>query len=327
MLKRITVLLIICFLLFSGINTFAQKVSLKCGSIEAVGGIEYQTMQWVLEEIEKRSDGKLKIDYYPASQLGSTNEQIDAVITGSIDLLAIAGNIMGNIHKDYTIDSLPFVFRDQQHRITFQNSALNEERKKTILKDIGLRIVTDNWFTKQSVLVSTKPIIKPEDFEGFKMRIPEVKGQFIGWREAIGHDPISIPFGEVYLALRQGLVDGVATRFETIEENRFPEVAPHITMIGAEFGYECVMINEKSFQKLTDDLKAILVNIFNEGGKKYSELMDIEAEKASKYLNKVNAKVYEVDTVPFRERMKNLPDELDKAGLLSKEMFEKVSKL
>ena len=327
MFKKLLILLVICALLFLGISVFAQEFTLKCGSIEAVGGIEYQTMQWVIGEINQRSEGRIKIDYYPASQLGSTNEQIDAVITGSLDLLAMAGNIMGNIHKDYTIDSLPFVFRDQQHRIAYQNSELNKERQEILLKEIGLRIIVDNWFTKQHVLVSTRPILKPEDFEGFKMRVPEVKGQFIGWSQEIGHSAITIPFGEVYLALRQGLVDGVATRFETIAENHFPEVAPHITMIGAEFGYECVMMNEKSYQKLPADLIDILVIVFNEGGKKYAELMDMEAEKALKYLEEVGAKVYEVDTALFRERMKNLPEELDKAGLLSKEMFEKINNL
>lgn len=327
-MKKLFILFVLCILLFPNMNVCAQEFTLKCGSIETVGGIEYQTMQWVIGEIDQRSEGKIKIDYYPASQLGPTNEQCDAVQVGTLDLLVMSGNIMGNISSEYyMIDSLPFVFRDQQHRIAFQNSELNKERKEKLLEELGLRIVTDEWYKLQHTLVAKRPILKPEDFKDFKMRVPEVKGQFIGWSQAIGHSPITLPWGEVYLGLRQGLIDGVAVSFEAMEETKFAEVAPHITMIGAEFGYQCVIMNEKSYQKLPTDLRDILVSVFNEGGEIYAELVKNQYAKNLAYLERIGAKVYEVDTVPFRERMKDLPEELDKAGLLSKEMFEKVSNL
>jgi len=325
-MKKLFILLIVCVLLLSTINAFGEQIKLKCGSIESVGGNQWKAMQWVMSEIEKRSNGRLKIEYYPANQLGSTSEQQDSVISGTMDMLIMAGNLMGTLGKDYIIDEIPFIFNSREHRIAYHNSELNKARRANLLKEHGLRVIADNWYYQPHVLVSKKPILKPEDFNGFKMRVPEARGQYLGWKE-LGASPATVSWGEVYLALKQGVVDGVSTSIDLIKETSFAEVAPNVIMIKTEFGYEIPLMNEKAYQKLPEDLRNILVEVFNEGGNKFVEIVDQVAAENFEYFKEKGIEVYYVDEEPFREKVKGLPDVLEKKGLISKETIKKVQSL
>ena len=136
-MKKLFFLSVMCFFLFTAINVFGADFTLKVGSIESVGGVQNRAIDWVMSEVEKRSDGRLKIDYYPANQLGSTNEQFDGLMTGTIDIFLVGGNCMESMGKEYMIDAIPFVFRDKQHRLAYQSSELNNERQESLLKKLG----------------------------------------------------------------------------------------------------------------------------------------------------------------------------------------------
>ena len=159
------------------------------------------------------------------------------------------------------------------------------------------------------------------------MRVPEARGQFLGWK-AIGTNPATVPWGEVYLALKQGVVDGVSSNFEAIKETRLAEVAPYIIMLETEFGYDAVLMNDKSYQVLPVDLRDILVETLKEGGDKYSELSDQEADDVRSYIGENDyMKVIEVDDELFRVKLTGLQEELEKEGLIEKGALDKVKDL
>jgi len=328
-MKRNSFLIIfLCLLMLLGSTIVnAKTYTLKVGSIESVGGVQYQTMQWVKEQIIKRTNGQIKLDYYPASQLGSTTEEMDSVAAGTIDIMVIGCNLMGRMGKYWIIDSLPFVFKDEEHRKAFNSSDLNEIRKKQILETHGIRIIAQNWYRTPHVLITAKPVRMVEDVKGLKMRVPEARGQYIGWKE-LGMQPATISWGEVYLALKQGVVDGVSSAFELIPEMKFHEVAPYITMLNTERSYDNVMMNNNSYMNLPENLRDILDEVFNEAGQIYEKMSWDKYYEILQTLPKEGAQILFLDTSPFREKvMANLPEKLDKEGLLEKEMWEKIQSL
>lgn len=313
--------------MFLSVTVFGEEITLKWGSIEAMGGLQYQVMQWVIPEVEARSNGRLKIDYYPANQLGSSNEQVDGVIAGTIDVLPLGCNLMGNLGKYWIIDSLPFVFKDKEHRIRYNNSEYNKDRHKDLLKEQGLVVIGYNWYRTPHVTQSSKPILKPEDFSGFKMRVGEARGQYIGWKE-VGTNPVTVPWGEVYLALKQGVADGVFIPFEMIPEQKFYEVVKYVIMLESEWSYENIMMNEATYKKLEEEgLEEILITVIKEGGDKYTELSNQNYDVSLEFLKEKGIEILFVDDSLFIEKLKGLPEKLDKEGLLDKEMFEKVENL
>ena len=130
------------------------------------------------------------------------------------------------------------------------------------------------------------------------------------------------------MALKQGVVDGVSSNFEAIKETRFAEVAPYIIMLETEFGYDAVLMNDKSYQALPVDLRDILVETLKEGGDKYSELSDQEADDVRSYIGENDyMKVIEVDDELFRVKLTGLQEELEKEGLIEKGALDKVKDL
>jgi len=329
MRKKVFFVVSMCLiiLLSSTLIINAKTYTLKVGSIESVGGVQYQTMQWVKEQIKKRTNDQIKLDFYPASQLGSTTEQMDSVAVGTIDMMIIGCNLMGRMGKYWIIDSLPFVFKDAEHRKAYNSSDLNEIRKKQILKTHGIRIIAQNWYRTPHVLLTTVPVRTVEDVQGLKMRVPEARGQYIGWRE-LGMQPATVSWGEVYLALKQGVVDGVSSAFELIPEMKFHEVAPYITMLNTERSYDNVMMNNNSYMNLPENLRDILDEVFNEAGQVYEKMSWDKYYKILQTLPKEGAQILFLDISPFRNKViDDLPELLDNEGLLEKEMWENIQNL
>lgn len=296
---------------------------IKWASIEAVGGNEYRAMQWVVQEVERRSQGRLKIDFYPASQLGSTQSLLDAVVTGSVDVFIVGCNIMGRMGKDWIVDELIYVFRDLEHRKKYNDGPLNKEREDLLLKEHGVRVIAHNWYRTPHVVLARKPIFKPDDFKGLKMRVPESKGQYLSW-QALGAKPTTVTWGETYLALRQGVVDAVEASFQLIRDMKFHEAAKYITITNSEWSYEVALMNERKFQSLSKELQDILVEVTKAGGELYEKLCFEQYNSDLALLLKEGAYVIYVDITPFKDVLKNLPGELERQGLISVGLWDKI---
>jgi len=121
-------ILLAALLLFVGAVGAQEKEEvyvLKWGSIEAVGGEQNQVMDWLVPEIKERSGGRIIIDYYPGNQLGNSDEQIDGVILGTIDVLPLGCNVMGSLGEVWAIDAIPFMFESFEQRKAYNESSLN----------------------------------------------------------------------------------------------------------------------------------------------------------------------------------------------------------
>jgi len=323
-------LLIICFfcvLILSPIIGNAETYKLTVGSIEAVGGNQYNTMQWVIDQINKRSNGQIIIEYFPANQLGTTAELLDSVAAGTIDINILGCNGMGSMGKDWIVDGIPFMFRSAEHRKLYNNSELSKIRNEQLLETHGIRAIAQNWYRTPHVLATTKPVREVGDLKGLKMRIPEARGQYLGW-SALGTNPTMITWGEVYLALKQGVVEGVSPAFDLLPETKFYEVAPYILMLNCEWSYDFVMMNNKSYMNLPEDLRNLVVKVFNEAGKIYTDRSWVNYYNTLENLPKKGAQILFLDTTPFLNKVfTTLPEKLDKEGLLEKEKWDKIQSL
>lgn len=296
---------------------------LKWGSIEAVGGIQGEVMKWMMSEVETRSNGRLKIDYYPANQLGNTDEQIDGVIAGTIDVLPLGCNLVGNLGEKWAIDSIPFIFANLDERKKYNESELNISRHEQMLETHGIRTIGYNWYRTPHVLVSTKKILLPSDLIGFKMRVPGARAQFIAWSE-LGASPVTVPWGDVYLALRQGVAQGVSVPFEMIPETKFYEVANYVSMLTTEWSYENVMMNEKRYQNLPEDLRKILLDVLEEGGDMYTKISFNNFDSAKQFLVDQGVEIIEVKVSDFIDVLSTLPDKLEAEKIISKSVIQEV---
>jgi tripartite ATP-independent transporter DctP family solute receptor len=288
-----------------------KPITLKLGSIDAVANPANVATLKFAELVSQKTNGKVKIEVYPASQLGTAISQIESIMTGSLDMGQFAVGFFGQYIKDWNVLALAFAFKNQDHLRTFLESNTNTQIKEQFLKQYKVRVLVENWLRPPNVIATTKPVRKLDDLKGLKMRVPEIEMYLQNWKQ-LGTSPTVVAWGETYMGLRQGVVEGVDLPFDFIKGMKFHEVAPNITMTNHLLTHALIIMNEDVYQKLSAEAKKALTDAGKEAGDFYVQLgrkaVETDREELS---NKLNAKIYEVDSTPFRERMAPLAKELE----------------
>jgi tripartite ATP-independent transporter DctP family solute receptor len=312
---------------FAGQAVYAQSpIVLKLGNIQAPTQSASLACERMAKLVFERSNGRLKIEFFPASQLGNAITQIEGVMMGTQDMFQDAAEWMSQFEKDYNILAMAFAFRDQNHLQAFFNSPLNAEIKERLRKDRGLRIIAENWNRAPRDLVSKKPVNSPADLQGIKMRVPEIEMYLLVWK-AMGTQPTQVAWGETYLALMQGLVDAMEGPFDTLLSMKFFEAAQNISMTHHLISASSVSINDATFSKLPKDLQEILVAAAKEAGDYFTQMGIESMTKDRKEMESKGAKFIEVDRKPFQAKVAPLVKELEDKGKWSPGLYQKIQDL
>jgi TRAP-type C4-dicarboxylate transport system substrate-binding protein len=232
---------------------------------------------------------------------------------------------LGNFVKDYQIQIMPYAFRSQAHLDKFMDSDLALELEKQ-LEEKGYLILTKHAYQLPKVTVAKKPIFTPKDLEGIKMRLPEWPIAIKAW-EALKTNVTIITWGEVYLALAQGVADAVECGCEFTYPAKFHEVAPYITKTNHLFGCRGAIIGKVTYEKLPEDLQKILVEACLVGEKHYNTLVEQARVEHTEKMLADGAAIIEVNTEPFKEMVLPIVEDLENEGFWSKGFFQKVQEI
>jgi C4-dicarboxylate-binding protein DctP len=206
--------------------------------------------------VEDKSGGTMKVEIYPAMQLGSNREQLEGVQQGSIQVVLQPTAIAGNFVPDFQVLDLPFVFPSEE----VMWRVLDGEYGQNLLKkmeDKGIVGLGFAW-TGFKQITSNKPITKFEDLKGLKMRVmnsPLLIKQYEAW----GCNAIPIDFSELYTSLQQNVVDGQENNFWTNATNRYYEVQTDFTVSAHAPLPAVLMCNKAWFDKLSPENQAIIL--------------------------------------------------------------------
>ena len=208
------------------------------------------------ELAEKYTEGKVKIDVYPNSTLYKDKEEFEAMQLGAVQLLAPATGKFAPLGvKEWEVFDLPYIFPDQK---TF-DKVINGPVGKTLLDKLEAQNVKglaiwDNGFYMAS---ANKPLRKPSDFQGQKIRISGSKVADATFRK-MGALPQILAFSEVYQALQTGVVDGCENTASNYLTQKFYEVQKHITLANHGHLQYAVVANLTYWKALAPDIRAAL---------------------------------------------------------------------
>ncbi len=240
--------------------------------------------------VEDKSNGAIKVTTYPASQLGQEREEIEGVQMGTIEMAALSTGPVPGLFPEIMLLDLPYMFPDRQAAYAFLDGPFGDKLRDMMVKKTGVRFLAfgENGFR---CFTGNKPLRKPEDFKGIKFRLMENPMHQAMVKE-MGAIPATIPFGELYTALSQGVVDGQENPISLIQSMRFYEVQKHMTLDNHVFNPHILMINDDVYQSLSPELKAIM----DEGAKLFAdeerEFNQIQSEKGLKMMQEYGLEVY-----------------------------------
>jgi tripartite ATP-independent transporter DctP family solute receptor len=207
--------------------------------------------------VEDRSGGQIKVEIYPANELGSEREQIEGVQLGSIQMCNISEGTVGIFFPEILATALPYAFRTyteawQVLDSPFMKKLMDEMRKKT-----GVRCLDVNQNGFRNFSNNIHPVKTPADLKGMKIRTMEHRGH-MKMVESLGANPVPIAWGELYTALQQKVVDGQENPPSLVLAMKFYEVQKYYTLDGHIYSIDFTFINDKFYNSLPENLRQIV---------------------------------------------------------------------
>lgn len=221
--------------------------------------------QYFADKIAERTGGAIKIEVYPASQLGTIAEMAEAVSMGSV---AMHHNTYGGLQpllSDLGLFDTPYLYRDVDHLLKAtdpETSPALKELNQKLIDTRGVRILYSFYFGTRE-LTANFPVYSPKDLAGKKIRaIPSAI--YLAAVEGMGAVAVPIDWAEVPVALSTGVADGQENPVSTLVTSKINEVQKYAMMTDHIMGSEPVVINEKVWQSLSDANKKIFQEVAKE---------------------------------------------------------------
>ncbi len=254
---------------------------------------------WAGEEIKKRSNGRYEVQVFPASSLGKESDINQGLQLGTVDIILTGASFAASSYRPLAVSYFPFIFRDAEHQLKYSRSDVFRELAKGYDDKTGNHITALTYYGARHV-TSNKPIQKPEDMKGLKIRVPDAPA-YLAFPKALGANATPIAFAEVYLALQNGTVDAQENPLPTIEAKKFYEVQKNISLTGHIVDSLLTVVGGPLWNRLSEADRTLFTEVTQEAAEKASrEIAASELRLAEEFKKKGN-NVIVVDKNAFRE--------------------------
>lgn len=303
MKKRLAIrLFAACGLLAAACGTMGlaqAQTKLKWAHVYETSEPFHRYSVWAADEIKKRTNGRYEIQVFPASTLGKESDINNGLTLGTVDIILSGASFAGNSYKPLAISYFPFIFRDAEHQLRYAKSDVFKELAKGYDEKTGNHITALSYYGARHV-TSNKPVVKPEDMKGLKIRVPDAPA-YLAFPKSLGANPTPIAFAEVYLALQNGTVDAQENPLPTIEAKKFYEVQKNISLTGHIVDSLLTIVSGQLWSKLSEADRKIFTEVMQEAAEKTGrEIIASEARLVDEFKKK-GINVIAVDKNAFRE--------------------------
>ncbi|MDR3469677.1 MAG: TRAP transporter substrate-binding protein [Xanthobacteraceae bacterium] len=253
--------------------------------------------------IKSETGGRFDLQIFPFNQLGSDTDMLSQIRSGGVEFFTMSGLILAILVPAASINGIGFAFPDYATVWKAMDGELGGYIRGEIAK-AGLVVmdrIWDNGFRQTTS--STHPIRTPEDFKGFKIRVP-VSPLWTSMFKAFDAAPASINFNEVYSALQTKVVEGQENPLALINTAKLYEVQKFCSMTNHMWDGYWFLANRRAWQSLPDDIRDIVArNINGAALKQRADLETLNVTTRDDLAAKGMA-FNQPDTAPFRDKLR-----------------------
>ncbi|SDP81830.1 tripartite ATP-independent transporter solute receptor, DctP family [Phyllobacterium sp. YR620] len=254
---------------------------------------------WAAEEINKRTNGRYKIDVFPASQLGKEADINQGLKLGTVDIIISGSSFAARDFKPIGVTYFPYIFRGPEHLIAYTKSDVFKRLAAGYEEKTGNHIAAVSYYgTRQTT--SNKPISKCSDMQGLKIRVPDVPA-YLAMPRACGANTTPIAFAEVYLALQNGTVEAQENPLTTIEAKKFYEVQKNIVLTGHIVDHLNTVVSKQLWSSLSDEDKKIFGEVMQEAAERTTKNIEEKEKALVATFKEKGINVTEVDKADFEK--------------------------
>jgi tripartite ATP-independent transporter DctP family solute receptor len=264
----------------------------------------HNAMVFMAERCAELSDGKMEIEIYPSEQLGSEQQCVELLQIGSLAITKVSAAVMESFTDDYKVLGLPYIFRDSSHMVKVLDGDIGQELLLST-QDRYIRGLCFYDAGSRSFYTINKPILKPEDLDGMKIRVMKSKTA-MDMVKALGGSPTPISYGELYTALQSGVVDGAENNPPSFYTSHHYEVCKHYALDEHTSVPDVLIISQHIWKKLNEQEKKWIQQAANESVAIERQLWFDSVKKSLEEVQKAGVTIYYPDKSLFADKISDM---------------------
>jgi tripartite ATP-independent transporter DctP family solute receptor len=253
-------------------------ITLTWSTASVPGDAHTEAIPVVKAELEKLSNGTMTIDYYHSGQLFSQNDDQNAAMMGKVDMVYSSAAWLAQHVPTMSMFAAAFTFQSYTQMTKTFNGPTGDKVFEQALK-LGYRPLMAYYLGTRQLNLTEKvgPITKPEQMKNVKFRVPNAPA-WIAMGKALGANPTPMAFGEVYMGLKTGTIDGQDNPLPTDQAAKFYEVTKYIVLTSHVVDSVWPTINEKKWQSLSKKQQGWLMKAL-EKGREFCDTTNLKKEE------------------------------------------------
>ena len=280
-----------------------EEIPRVLGTMTTVAGPESRGLTWFAGEVRRRTGGRLSLVPLQATLLGPQTRQSAMLKEGFLDLFIEDLPAFRDLAPALDLLSLPYIFDSTDHQNAFLNSDGFDQNVRQPLLQEGVHPINANWNWRRGlewVILSTRPIVHPDQVKGLKVRIFESPLLARFWEE-MGARPVVIPWPRLRRAWLKGEVDLLPTHKAHLYPLGFCKRGRFVTLLGDVSPQLMVAVNQARYNCLPPGVQSALVESCNAAGEFFSqEVVRAEAENEQANMRRYGATYLKVDIKPWQ---------------------------
>lgn len=280
-----------------------EKVEKKVIKVSTKFVDEEQTaksLKKVVEAINERSEGSLELQLFSGGVLPIGKDGMEQVVQGADWILVDGVNFLGDYEPDFNAVTGPFLYKTFDEYFAMMQTPLVQNLNQKLADDHGIKVLSLDWVFGFRSMMTDKPIKTPEDMDGLNIRVPTSK-LYTYTIEAMGGNPVAMPYPDTYAAIQQGVINGVEGSIMTYWGTGQYENVKEYSLTNHLLGVSAVTISTQLWDELSEEQRTIIQEEFDKGTQdNLQETIKLEEEYEQK-LKDEGVTFHEVDTDAFME--------------------------
>lgn len=295
--------------------TAVQAEALKLRlSVESTPGASTQHMLASFRDALKAEMGDaVEIEYFDSGTLGDEIVHMQQVRTGQLDVIPIGSDAV-QLDSKFAVFDIPFLFSDRAQVSAVLDGPIGEDLDASFQENAGLKVLGFGEIGFRNISNNVRPIVKPEDLKGVKLRTPGSKTRIMSF-EMLGASPIKMNIGDVYLALQQGTIDGQENPYGNIRKWSWYEVQKYISKSRHVYTPITFVMNLERYEGLTDAQREAVHKAARsavEASRQYGADNDASLEKEIMELSGGKVEFNDIDSAAFQAAAGPIAKEIGK---------------
>jgi tripartite ATP-independent transporter DctP family solute receptor len=283
----------------AALPTSAQEMVMKAADVHPAGYPTVVAVENMGKKIEAATKGRIKFQMFPGSVLGGEKEMIEQTQVGAIQILRTSLGPIGPVTPEVNVFNMPFVFRNIAHMRAVIDGPIGQELLDKVSASTN-KLIGLAWMDGGSrSLYTKKPVRKPEDLKGQKIRMMG-NPLFVDTMNAMGGNGISMGYGEVFTALQTGVIDGAENNPPSLyTANHFKAGAKYYTQTNHLIIPEILVMSKATWDKLSPADQALFKKTAREAQMEQRTLWDAAVADYTNKLKAEGVEFIEIDNKAF----------------------------